>query len=114
MPTSRSPIGIHPPSPDQRTWMILESSGSIRRNAATVSGAASSSKRAVNEKPLAVISSMCPTLTGARDPGAQQLAFLLGDAGRVPRRHRLRLHCLALDVVGVRFDLRTRLEADPE
>ena len=38
--------------------MIFDSSGSIRRNAATVSGAASSSKRALNEKPPAAISSM--------------------------------------------------------
>src|SRR5918996_3918609 len=62
MPMSRSPIGIQPPSPDQRTWMIFESSGSIRRKAATVSGAASSSKRAVNSNPPAVIPSMVATL----------------------------------------------------
>ena len=37
--------------------MIFDSSGSIRRNAATVSGAATSSKRASNAKPPAVISS---------------------------------------------------------
>ena len=37
--------------------LVVDSSGSMRRNAATVSGAASPSKRAVNEKPPAVISS---------------------------------------------------------
>ena len=37
-------MGIQPAWPDQRTWMILESSGrSFSRKAATVLGAASSS-----------------------------------------------------------------------
>src|SRR5262245_7242937 len=98
MPTSRSPIGIQPPSPDQRTWMIFESSGSMRRKAATVSGAASSSKRAVNENPEAVISSMAATLACACDPGCEQVALLVGDAGRVSRRHGTGEHRLALDV----------------
>ena len=55
-------MGIQPPSPDQRTWMIFESSGNRRRNAATVSGAAPSSKRAVKESPEAVISITSGTL----------------------------------------------------
>src|SRR5918996_2885571 len=66
MPTSRSPIGIHAPSPDQRTWMIRDSSGSIPRNAVTVAGASPSSKGALNSTPPAVISSTSQTLTGER------------------------------------------------
>jgi hypothetical protein len=38
--------------------MIFESSGSMRRKAATVSGAASYSKRAENSNPPAVIASI--------------------------------------------------------
>src|SRR5919106_922024 len=71
MPTSRSPIGIHVPSPDQRTWMIRDSSGSSPRKAATVCGASSSSKRALNSKPPASISSMSRTLIPSRRIGAQ-------------------------------------------
>src|SRR5438477_10161082 len=58
MPTSRSPIGIHADWPLQRAWMILESSGSRRRNAATVCGAVPSSRRAVKRKSPETISNI--------------------------------------------------------
>src|SRR5262245_57192603 len=75
-------MGIQPPSPDQRTWMIFDSSGSMRRKAVTVSGAASSSKRAVNEKPEALISSIARTLVHeaevALERAVRQIANDLG------------------------------------
>src|SRR5947209_7110811 len=47
MPKSRSPNGIHTPSPLQRTWMAWLSNGMALRNAAQVFGASFSSKRAL-------------------------------------------------------------------
>jgi len=49
-PRSRSPNGIQPASPPQRTWMMRDSSGRSRRNAATVLGASSFSRRAANSE----------------------------------------------------------------
>src|SRR5215831_5740182 len=83
MPRSRSPIGIQPPSPDQRTWMIFDSSGRSRRKAATVAGAASSSSRALKAKPLALNESTGGTLLSgdARDVGGDGVDLGLAQLG---------------------------------
>ena len=85
MPSSRSPNGIQFDSPLQRQWMIFDSSGSRRRNAATVSGAASSSKRATKRNSPAAISASRRDLSALRDPAAEELALGVGHLGRRSR-----------------------------
>src|SRR5438132_507631 len=89
IPSSRSPMGIQPPSPLQRTWMICDSSGRRRRNAPTVAGASASSGRARNENPPAEISSTGSILL-PRDRGDVRgdVADLLGAQPATEGRHR--------------------------
>src|SRR5690349_2147671 len=94
--------------------MMRDSSGSSRRNAATVSGASSSSRRATNEYGPAVTFSTVdlPSGVGALgDPGDDEGALFVGHACEIAERHRLRRD-ETLDLVGVSGNLLRCLEHD--
>ena len=114
MPSSRSPKGIQFDSPLQRQWMIFESSGSSRRNDATVAGAASSSKRATKRKSPACDLDHGPTLApcSIQRPSSSRSASVIPVA--FPSGITFVRTASSLDRVGARLDLLRRVELDAE
>src|SRR5207253_7630401 len=104
-PVSRSPSGTQADSPLQRAWTKRARSGSSRRNAAQVSGAAPASQRAVNRSEPTRISSIPSKGKANRAMGGLGVAEDFD--GRVGFGH---LRCVPEAVLRLEADLGQPLE----